>query len=185
MWKNWWNCSTKIKNCIWTFGMISAGGSSRFLLLRKQQHMARQMAMISNDIANEPDAIIIIGNFPVNWMKRREKKMKRIRLVSIKLSWLFLLNLLFFPLHFIRTTTRDILIIKSSIWKWNFIVVVLVVIASINLKAAVLRLGFSKKNTHFVHWIRCPMYPNRIYWWPYNCTFQSIYSDSLQCVTLI
>lgn len=59
---------------IGTFGMISAGGSCLFLLPLMQQHMAKQIAMISNDIANEPDAIMIIGSFPVNWMKRREKK---------------------------------------------------------------------------------------------------------------
>lgn len=51
-----------------TFGIMSAGGSSRFLLPLMQQHMAKQIAMISNEIANEPDAIMIIGNFPVNWI---------------------------------------------------------------------------------------------------------------------
>lgn len=44
---------------------MSAGGSCRFFLPLQQQHMAKQMAMISNDTANEPDAIMIIGNFPV------------------------------------------------------------------------------------------------------------------------
>lgn len=44
---------------------MSAGGSCRFLLPLAQQHMAKQMAMISNDIANEPDAIMIIGSVPV------------------------------------------------------------------------------------------------------------------------
>lgn len=60
--------------------MISAGGSSRFLLLlplplsvlRMQQHMAKQIAMISNEITHEPDAIMIIGNFPV--LKRDVKR---------------------------------------------------------------------------------------------------------------
>lgn len=51
-----------------TFGMMSAGGSCRFLLPLMQQHMAKQMAMISSEIANEPDAIMIIGNFPVKWI---------------------------------------------------------------------------------------------------------------------
>lgn len=51
-----------------TFGIISAGGSSRFLLPLMQQHMAKQIAMISNEMANEPDAIMIIGNFPVKWI---------------------------------------------------------------------------------------------------------------------
>lgn len=66
---NEWNageeiCSRKKRN-LRTFGMISAGGSSRFLPPLMQQHMAKQMAMISSEIANEPDAIMIIGNFPV------------------------------------------------------------------------------------------------------------------------
>lgn len=57
----------KKKKKVNTFGMISAGGSSLFLLplpLRTQQHMVEQIAMISNEIAHEPDAIMIIGNFP-------------------------------------------------------------------------------------------------------------------------
>lgn len=46
--------------------MISAGGSSRFLLpFRMQQHMAKQIAMTNNEIAHDPLAIIIIGNFPI------------------------------------------------------------------------------------------------------------------------
>lgn len=72
--------SNQKKNCVdvenlteqnknnWTLGIMSAGGSCRFLPPFTQQHMAKQMAMISSDTANEPDAIIIIGNFPVKWM---------------------------------------------------------------------------------------------------------------------
>lgn len=55
-----------------TFGMMSAGGSCRFLLPLQQQHMAKQMAMISSEIANEPDAIMMIGNFPVKWIQKRD-----------------------------------------------------------------------------------------------------------------
>lgn len=52
--------------------MISAGGSSRFLLLpRIQQHMVKQMATISNETAHEPDAIMMIGNFPAFQTKTR------------------------------------------------------------------------------------------------------------------
>lgn len=54
-----------------TFGMISAGGSSRFLLLpRIQQHMVKQMATISNEAEHAPDAIIMIDNFPEFQTKR-------------------------------------------------------------------------------------------------------------------
>lgn len=54
-----------------TFGvtMMSAGGSCRFFFPRQQQHMAKQMVMISSEIANEPVAIMmIIGSFPVKWI---------------------------------------------------------------------------------------------------------------------
>lgn len=56
--------------------MISAGGSSRFLLVpRIQQHMVKQMATISNETAHVPDAIMMmIGNVPEFQTKRQQKR---------------------------------------------------------------------------------------------------------------
>lgn len=53
--------------------MISAGGSSRFLLLpRIQQHMVKHMTTINNETAHEPDAIMMIGNFPFQFQTKKK-----------------------------------------------------------------------------------------------------------------
>lgn len=38
-----------------------------------QQHMVKQMAIINNEMAHDPVAIIIIGNFPEISNEKREK----------------------------------------------------------------------------------------------------------------